>query len=523
MHSMAQGNNDDNDTPHIPSFAHALAPYIRPRQEALRIRQVLTTYLRSQITFSSDDASHLALCVPNDAIDVKHIPAEVTGLRRAYLTALQENLAAKREYRSASENIGSRRLGPENEKGDIPDSDPSSNLQAYLELRRGRQRHAKLQVFRHYLEELKARDAGPDLETQMGSDQSIMLPGMEGRSSDDKREDIEDLVHRLEKAVLRAKSQLDREKKLLEEVKAEREPGVDHTLEVSPSAKAQGLGRIRNELVQWVEDKLTSMGGNEDTPLELPPEELENSARLLEDRKGEIAAQYAAYIDARKRLLNAASSVCQPVETPPTKSQCETTDYDLSSEEPAVHPIDAVSFASENLLPLSKTHRALALQKSYQTGMLAKEKLTTLRMLNRSGDESHLLPEYPILAREPRFKNAASALRQTSQSTGRTKDEILSMAEAWAFASDAAGGNEREYVEGKIAQGGETARDAERVLGEVYGMLNQDLGVVLQDGEKAVEDDTWAPGTPSTKSRRAEAEGRTRGPWAGLNGWLDVT
>jgi hypothetical protein len=528
----------DETIPDIPPFAKSLAPYIKTRPDALRIRQQLTAYLRSQTGLKEDELdhanghaqSHLAFCVPQDAgVDVNRIPPEITGLKRQYLEALQANVAARKRYQAASEKATSARLR-DNCKGEAPAADSDSEFQAYLRLLRGRQRHAKLQVFQHYLEELKSRDvAGPEhFENQTAPSQPLAPPEqVDERPSEG--EDVDGLVHKLEKVVIRAKSQLDKEKKLFEETKARHESDGIHGDIPSP-VKAKALQRTRDELVQWIEEKLVDMGGSDgDQTQESPPDELENLAELLQERKVQIATQYAAYVDARKRVLDAASKACQPVGAASAKPQPPVTHHARTTpeQEPPLYPLDALVFASENLLPLSKTQNALALQKSYLSGMLGKEKTTALRMLNRLSDESHLLPEYPIPARQPRFKPTAAALhsRRASISGEPSKpDEVVSLAEAWAFASDAAGENEREYVKQKMAVGDETVQDAERTLQQVYGMLNQDLEEATRGTQRGEPENTgaWARHARSSSLQTSRIAKPAKGPWSRLDGGVDA-
>ncbi|PYH89661.1 hypothetical protein BO71DRAFT_402883 [Aspergillus ellipticus CBS 707.79] len=541
------GESPDAIPAHIPDFAKPLLPYIKTRQEALRIRQALTVYLRSQIEFVDNDPdnpgyhsqSHLSLAVPHDAVvDVKRIPPEVTGLRRKYLEALQANVAARKEYQSIVEKTNPTKNDNGKEKAEEPSPDPSSELQEYLKLLRDRRRHAKLQIFQHYLQEIKQRDTlkSGDLEEQGARLQHLTPPEEfeDTQSGSGSTESIEELMHKLERAVIRAKSQLEREKGLLEELKAQRasEPPSD----VPPAARLRALQRTRDELVQWVEDKLVSVGNGENSGAvhDLSPEDMEESTRLLEDKKTQIAQQYAAYVDARKRLLDAASRACQPIAPapapakPPTRPSSMVQDKNATGKASSMDPLQALSFTSDVLQPLSKSQRALALQKFYLSGMLAKEKASTLRILNRLSDESHLLPEYPILARQPRFKHATAALasRQGTNPEPAKQDEIVTLAEAWAFASDAAGTNEQEYVEHKLEEGLETAQDAEHVLGEVYNMLNQDLEDALRQGPDGGpgESDIWASEARMTRSQAKSHRSRppAKGPWVGLNGQVGV-
>ncbi|RDW90675.1 uncharacterized protein DSM5745_02450 [Aspergillus mulundensis] len=529
------------DTSDIPPFAKPLAPYIKSRQEALRIRQALTRYLRSHITFVDNDPehpdylsqSHLALCVSDNAVsDVKRIPTEFTGLRKEYLEALQANVAARKQRQSIADKVSAQRSGGTGTGRPFPDS--SSELQAYLRLVRDRRRHAKLQVFEHYLHELQNRNSLrlEDFENQDGRNQTALLEEFEVENEGNGAVpgDVEELVHKLERAVIRAKSQLDQEKRLYAELKARAVTEGSRTEEPVPSVKAVALQKTRDELIQWVEDKLVGSGNSEEPPMrELPAEEIEESARILEEQRVRIIQQYAIYTETRKRLLEAAARACQPVSTASTKPSPRTLDHRPSSSEeaPPIEPLQVQSYASDVLHPVSKAQRALALQKFYLSGMLAKEKSTAMRMLNRLSDESHLLPEYPILARQPRFKHATAALNNrnaASQADPAKQDEIVNMAEAWAFASSAAGSGEKDYVEQKVEDGNERADRAEQELQKVYSLLNQDLEEALEGEQDQKNSDIWAHEARATRSsaRLARAEKRSKGPWSRLNGMVGV-
>jgi hypothetical protein len=228
---------------HVPTFAKPLTPFIKTRQEALRIRQALTLYLQSQIVFTDDDVStsanchaHLSLCVPRDAVvGVKRIPLELSGLRREYLKALQENVAAMQEYKAISGDVAS---GPtvsevKAKSADVAREGQETNgssavLQEYIAFLRDRRLYEKLQVFQHYLNKLSERGGSLLDVAGTGGDQHERLrrPGIDENATQDNgrankaEEDLEELVFTLEKAVIRAKTQLDREKELLKELRA---------------------------------------------------------------------------------------------------------------------------------------------------------------------------------------------------------------------------------------------------------------------------------------------------------------
>ncbi|KAJ5281707.1 hypothetical protein N7478_007079 [Penicillium angulare] len=535
---------EPNEPPtHIPSFVRQLTPYVKTEQETLRIRQVLTSYLRSLIVFNDDTAhaSHLALCAPADAVqDVKRIPIELTGLRKEYLKALQANVAARKEFNGLSDDVASlrrQRVSRTRPADPADPQEPGADLRDYLLLLRDRRRHSKLQIFQHYLEEFRQKGATTvDLGEESIAQQSVLPEGLEtdtsgGRNGTDT--DLDGLVHKLERAVVRARTQLDQEKRLFEKAKAQHDSREETSEDLTTAVKAQALQRTRDELVQWVEERLVSeVDPDESLVQDMPPEEIEKAQRLLEEQKAHIKEQYEAYLQARRQLLDVASRACQPATVPPKPPSRSTYRMEIPPEEisPPI-PVDVLSYATETLIPLSKSQKSLALQKSYLSALLAKEKSTTLRALHRLRDESHLLHEYPMLAHQPRFKHAVAALssRNSSQSPDeKQSDELVSLAEAWSFASDAAASNEREYIQQKLLLGTEVNQDARKVLGDVYGTLNQDLDSVLQEGVDPEQrtTDIWTSeartvrGTGDHSGSRLEK--RPKGPWSGLSGRIGV-
>ncbi|KAJ5143865.1 uncharacterized protein N7515_002652 [Penicillium bovifimosum] len=513
------------DATHIPVAFNALAPYVKSRQETLQIRQALTHYLRSFIEFDETQSndltqSHLSLCTPTDAVaEVKRIPTEVTGLRKEYLQALAANVAARKDLVSASEDVASlRRQRTTRPSADADLQEPGAELREYLALLRDRRRHAKLQVFQNYLEEIKTRDAG-GLENIGLEEEHMPLPEVNTKAERNGTETgLDDLVHSLERAVIRARTQLDHQKELFEQAKARHESRGES--EVSPDVKAEALQRTRDELVQWVEERLVGQGDPDESLLqELPPEEIEEAQQELEDRKKQIMGQYATYLQARRDLLDAASRACQPVTVAPKPSSRSAKKEFIPAEVPPPNPIDVLSYTDENLIPLSKSQKSLALQTSYLLGLLSKEKSTTLRALNRLSDESHLLPEYPVVARQSRV-----GARNHTSAPETKPDEVVALAEAWAFASQAAATKERDFVQQKIALGTEVAQDARQTLADVYGTLNQELDEVMPQSQQKRDACVRASGPRSTQGMPggSQIEKKPTGPWSKLSGSVGV-
>lgn len=534
-------------TTNIPSFAKPLAPYLKSRQEALRIRQALTLYLRSHIVFADDDpakqsshgSSHISLCVPHDAaVGVKRVPPELTGVRKEYLKALQENLAARKEYDEISNEVASRRLMNDaaSETNAAAPKDLENNstvpaLQDYISLLRERRRYDKLQVFDHYLRKLSEHDTMKVDILQPGDRNHLRQDSFDGDGPETEKtgENVQELISKLERTVIRAKQKLDREQQMLEELRAQRlSSSATDKNDVSPARRVVALQRTRDELVQWVEEKLAASHGDDNGQFqELSLTEIENSSKLIEERKAEIREQYAAYVKARKSLLDALSLVSQSA-VKDTGAEAESPSKPTSKMKPRVQPsdwdsIDSLAYANGILHPLSKVQKSLALQRSYLSGILAKEQSTMRQALDRLNHESHLLPEYPILARQSRFQHITPPGGSRSDRSGLTKtEEIVDQAQAWAFASEAARANESDYVEQKIERGSEMAEAASETLQQVYELLNQDYKEVMKEGndEDQSDGDIWAAEIRSSRlrGRQHRKDKRPKGPWSGLNG-----
>jgi hypothetical protein len=539
----------DNTVLNIPAFAKPLAPYLKTRQEVLRIRRALTLYLRSHITFSADDstnphdydATHLSLCVPTDAAtSVKRLPRDVTGVRKEYLKALQENIDARREYDDLCSRAASRETA--HEKGTdsigtgLSGHDPETYLRDYLSTLREHRRHERLRLFDHSLQELSVYDdnklvvvpagqhQGPfgqdSLDAFMADPEPAMHTG----------KNVQELITKLEQTVLRVKHDLDRERELLKDLEAHGHSfSSNDDGHASSAQRTAALQRTRDELVQWVEDKLAVSNADDNGEHNsLSPSEMERASQFLEEHKAEIRERYTSYVRARRSLLGALSLACQTsskdaasgadivVKSPPKQDSIGRVDW---------AEVDSFGYASEVLLPRSKLQRSLALQRSFLSGLLAKERSTMGHGLDRLRDESHLLPNYPILARQSKFKHITAPARSRADQAGSAKeDKIVAKAQAWAFASEAARSNDGDFIEQRVENGSATMQDASETLKQVYELLDQDNGAVPenQDEDEQNDSDIWAAEVRSTRrGRPPRNEKRSQGPWSCLNGRVE--
>ncbi|KAI7968936.1 hypothetical protein EIK77_007631 [Talaromyces pinophilus] len=531
----------------IPPSAKPLAPYLRSCQEILRIRQALTLQLQSHIVSAdgndgsdqnhvTNPASHLSLVVPSQAnVNVKRIPSEVIGVRKEYLKALQENIAVKREYNDLFDRITSRRAV---DSKVVPST--TSSIQEvfnhYLELLHERRRYEKLQLFDIHLKEWAATSEPPT-----GNDDSrfhLRLDGLVMEKADGSTngpsDNVQTLVSKLEKTVVRAKAKLAREQHLLkqlQDLQASTRPAINNV-----GSNIHALQRTRDELVQWVEDKLAITATEDDTMNQLQYDNgttnsAESSQLAAAEYKTRIQEQYVAYVKARQSLLDALSSLSQPSKStatapsiPLAQKASEIAGTSENTEE--WDSADIFRNVSEHILPTSKYQKSLALQRSYLVGMLAKEKTNLKHTMDRLSQESHLLPEYPILARQPKFRHitptTSAGLRQDHK--GGKVDEIVERAQAWAFAAEAARSSEGDYIQQRIEHGAEMADTASEQLQQTYNILRQEQSTGKEDKDAAQqESDIW---TTEVQPRKARAKRNekipAKGPWTALDGRVGI-
>lgn len=528
----------------IPPSAKPLAPYLRSCQEILRIRQALTLHLQSHIVSDDNDgsnqnhvtnpASHLSLVVSSQAnVNVKRIPSKLIGVRKEYLKALQENIAVKREYNDLFDRIASRRTV---DSKVVPNT--TSNIQEmlnhYLELLRERRRYEKLQLFDIHLKEWAATSEPPteqDNQRYHLNLDGLVMETADG-SANGSSDNVQALISKLEKTVVQAKAKLAREQHLLkqlQDIQASTRPAS------SVSSNNHALQRARDELVQWVEDKLAITGTEDDTMNQLQYDNgttnsAETSQLAAAEYKTRIQEQYVAYVKARQSLLDALSSLSQPSKSiatapniPSAQKASEIAGTDENIEEWG--SVDVFRNVSEHILPASKYQKSLALQRSYLVGMLAKEKANLKHTMDRLSQESHLLPEYPILARQAKFRHITptAGLRQ-DQKAGKV-DEIVERAQAWAFAAEAARSSESDYIQQRIEHGAEMADTASEQLQQIYSILRQEQSVSNEDKDDAAqqESDIWTAEVQPRKARAKRNEKiQTKGPWSALDGRVEL-
>ncbi|KAL1960801.1 hypothetical protein VTO42DRAFT_6631 [Malbranchea cinnamomea] len=529
----------------VPQFAESLAPYIRTRDEALRIRCAFTRHLISQITFVDDSpAPHLVRCDAQNVDCVKDIPLEYgNGLRTQYLKALQRNVAARKQYSAALHDFTA--LKQEKRSRDIERAPcgKGQELQAYLSLLQARRERERMQVLRHHLGRLNDMEAAQQDYLVSGSEGDRGSPFLPATGSDTGEasdvpvgETVDAIMNNLERAILLVKHRLKVEQKKRDAARALAEQaGKGAGLNVAEaSVRLQALSRVRDELIQWAEEKLAAAAADdgkasEDTASTTTGEVDPSS---LEDKKIRIRDQYQKYVAARQALLQSVTVASWPLRTEEKRDNAhQGPSTDLSSEF-EVLPTAILPYTSKNLLPLSKVQKTVALQRSYATAMLFKETWTTCKVLERLREESQLLDKYSILERQARFKHAVAAISSRRSSLVRKESgeeslsEILKQAEAWEYASAAAADATHDYVDERVALVTELVRNMEDTLRDIYTTMNRDYsGSLTKNGGDQRQGEIARIEASRFRHRRRITmvlEEQDKGPWSGLSGKVGV-
>ncbi len=530
---MAEVSGDENFP--LPQVAKSLSPFIKTRQEALRIRRILSHYVASNIEeLLAGELSPTSLAVPGEDAQVKKIPSEVLGLRRSYLKALQAHAKAKNEYTRLTCDSSKDTNGVQ-PKEFQDNEDSRESVATYLTLIREQQRYEKLTILQDYLDILSQKDAARPDYLQMNNilegvaplpetSQILVLPPTPSPTSET---DTQTLTTRLEKAVLCAKNALDNQKRLLAKIKKEqqkqRASGLPTTT-ISTEMKIRALSCTRDELISWIEERLAKTSQSTDTADKLSTSDSKSAHHSIEKRRKEVQDRYKDYLEARQCLVGLLFS-----DTPPLEAYSEAENAEPHSQEPIVesnqHEASSVlPYLTEYLIPAANAQNSFLRQESYVSSTLASQNQATVQLLDRLAEESHLLPNYPVLARQPRFQKVVEALRSKSSPSTlaearRSEDEpqILSQARQWAFAADASRSAKQEAVKERLEHGTTHIRTAEKLVKE----LQEILGVDKEENEDEGDEDIWTGSIEVKSQKQPSSSGRT-GIWAGLDGNIGV-
>lgn len=279
--------------------------------------------------------------------------------------------------------------------------------------------------------------------------------------------------------------------------------------------RIRALTRTRDELVSWVEQQLAKVDGTENYSQTQPASQSADGMLGIEARKEEVERAYKDYLNVRQSIVDLLSDRRTVPKIEYQKEQGGFKDSEspeIKLEEPIRYASKALPYVTEHLIPATDAQKALLQQEGHLLNSLNNQMRAMNKELDRLAEESHLLANYPILALQPRFKDAVAALGGSklspspiSHKANPTEDlKLARHARAWTFAAGAAKKTlDADLVE-RLGRGEQHANAAEKTLGELQDLIGFD-----GDGNDGHNDhDLWNPnGSPITS-----------GIWAGLDG-----
>jgi hypothetical protein len=485
---------------------HALQPYIKQRQEALRVRQVLgahlSTHVQQKDAYPIFHPLSLLEASPGSETSLKG----VRGVQREYIQCLASNIKARKEFAKASrehqqKSTHSHPSGDSARGTPYAQGDSESALATFIDTVKCRRKHERLCILQDYVDVVAEKL--PETTGQLGSDVALQTVGSlpqippEVMGTADVHRgpdgpDLKGLVDQLEKAVLRARLLLQREQKYLEKVKCRNNASAD--LPSHDGAKLQALGTTRNELIQWIETELANTADDspdsEDT-IQVDTAE-NNDGDFIDSELVSIQRQYNQYSKYRRALIIAATGHLE--QPSPTKV---SQDLDSIEGTGAPHNSESINhvmypYLSE-MMSLSSEQKALIQQKSHFTISLAKHLKEAGQGVDRLAEESHLLPAHPMPRTASHGSNFDAMPTFGGSISNQEKPDSSRKAQAWVFAADRARAATKDSVAGKIEESRMDILGAQRTLLELQRLLGEDGSVGARTAAKQAKSrDIWA-------------------------------
>lgn len=504
----------------VQAIKAALESYVRPREEAERIRRILALNLRS-CHENGPQTGPLALAESDCTIKT----TDVRGLQREYLKALHANIKAQRAYNEAVSHNQSRKEPKPLGWGGLNDA---GRLEEHITTIKLKKKQKRLQTIERYLDILNRKPAADPAflrpeevfrDTRRLPDVPKAVVSGFAVDKESSKTDLKSLVDRLEKAVLRSRLLLKKEEQLLEEVKSvsTASPG-----KISDGAKMAALNAARNELISWMETELGKASAVGQSHTDDAGAQDGSGAKVdkatMDEQLALIKEKYANYVAARKSLIQLVAQKPQPR----IKSRGEEKRAVQSEPTPPAPSVHLITPYVDDLLTVAHVQKASIGQKSHLKNILVKQTEDTGRALNRLAEESQLLPDHPTRRRQERSRGG--------DVPNKGSYEISNRVQPWVFAADSAKLATLEAVAEKIEEGQVALEDSTKYLAEIDQLLGRSTGQGDDsvDGDTAVDDiwlaETQTPrkGSEAPVRSKGEVVKETRDVWSTLDGDLGL-
>ncbi|KAI5240264.1 hypothetical protein E4T43_06220 [Aureobasidium subglaciale] len=364
----------------LPELAEALGPYIRSREEVTKIRRGIDFLLTQFVHDENVPISKATLSVAETSAQ-SAINTPFNGVRRAFMQALNARQKAQSQYDALKAEFGLLQSPADKRENTETKGDPVADTVAII---RQRQRRDKLLVIDNALDNLeKVRHSSPyaDPSELLNGMQAQIPPPLAQQSHDESLAEVHSHIFELQKAVLRAQSNI------------QSKPHINHAKDTNLEdwKRAYALRRARDDLIAWIEGELARLSEDEDhmdPDLEMPAD---TGAESLEDIKTTLQNLYDKYINSRQQLLRvlntdyrAKSGGVRPVLD---RQQSATSDPQSSNAGLASTILPFI----EILRPTAQDEAALMQHTSYLRRQVTTVSAETEQLLIRLSDESHMV------------------------------------------------------------------------------------------------------------------------------------
>ena len=462
---------------------------------------------------------------PEHVEKVNSIPREITGLQRKYLEALERNLAARNEY-----NVLAHQNTIKHTRSASANNVQVARLSEHVKLLRLKERHDELRILQRCLTNLKQTNTPradiSDLKKAQEYEQAPAVSIYHHATSKDtcSDESVGSLMRKLEIAVICAEHQANRERQLLGQVQKDAE--ISDT-SIKETNRSRAIAATRNELVAWMEDKLSNAPSGESSPEDDLLHEKQRTS-VIQQLPSDILDKYSRYLDLRRRIIDLLAAISRANQRPSPRK--------LAPESKSVRPDQPSQSPGSSLLPFilthiqrpTQVHHFCRQQSTHLTILSDKERRKISTELSRLADESHLLPSYPILVSQDRFKHAGSAVTSKSLSDeanfSQERNDIGRRLDAWAFAADTSRQATHEFVAANLGQGDKAVQEGLEWLGRLKDLLGENEDLEHEEtgdghGDPDEDEDVWALQAGAGQPKQAKRVfSESKGPWVGLSG-----
>lgn len=374
--------------------AEALQPYIKTRQEVEHVRRGL----QASFPVSTLDTARKSYSETPE-------PGGLTGVRKAYLQALQAHRVAQERYdalKTELEQLSRSEPTPGGAQGNTT----AFLAESYVPLIRQRERRRKLAIVEKTLAKITAAGGDTVVESfdKVAKREVGELPHPPSTSgyADRELESDYDLT-RLKKAILSTKRELEEHEELSAQANGIAEG------DINPHADLKALQKTHSELTAWMENQLAMISDVDSTK-----DGSSSTYSAAENSAGEEAAfslsdienLYKQYLDSRQRLLRVVShqerqdsspssspDTARRRSTSPTTPTTTTTTLDSDHSLPA--PSELILPYLTRLTSTKQTSQSLSQQTTHLRRQLTLAETQTQDILTRLADESHLVqPEH---------------------------------------------------------------------------------------------------------------------------------